>query len=292
MTTTSNTQPTHETAITTHPEVTIRCSALPMYPDCPRRSVASIMRRDLESLGYEFRERAPLISGCIGTGLHGAQKHALTEKAAAREPAVAQSIEAAMAAFVEDVADGAEYDETTLNGNHAYTQIQTMTRAFYSQVLPELIPRLDDAGQPVLEYYREGVIEAGFRLTGSLDCETVEDDIEDTKTGKSGDGYHAQLGAYSILKRANTGKPAAELFVEHVPRVSVKKPYPGTKQVVYKRELCEAAAFCTIRHIIRDIKNFRATQSPWAFQANINSQLCSPKYCIAYGTAWCELTAG
>jgi hypothetical protein len=248
------------------------------------------MRDELRMMGYQFGSRAPLISGCVGTGLHGVQKYALTEKAADRAPVLKAGVDAGMDTFLAEVADGVEYDETTRNGNHAYEQISVMARALLSEVIPDIEPAIDASGQPVLECYREAIAIDGFRLTGSLDVETIESDIGDTKTGKSGFGYDAQLGGYSLLKRANTGTGARDLFVDHVPRVPISKPYPGTQRIMYRTAMCEMVAYNTIKHLARDVLNFQATQSPWAFLANPSSQLCSPRYCIAFGTPWCEQT--
>ena len=58
----------------------IRTSTLPMYNDCPRRSVAAILRELITDMGYELREKSPQVSTVIGTGLHSGIGHILKNR--------------------------------------------------------------------------------------------------------------------------------------------------------------------------------------------------------------------
>jgi hypothetical protein len=271
--------------------IKIRSSILPEYHDCARRSAAVILRTELHGMGYELRQRSRVISGCVGHALHAIQKTALISKANGIDPEKKTCFNYGVSEFGIEIADGVDWDDVTQNTNAALKQLQRMSAAFFEDVLPSLDPAVDAVG-PIIERYRSATLSDTFETGGSMDYELINDDIGDTKTGKSGDGYEAQLGCYSLLKKANTGTGARKLFIEHVPRVPISKPYPGAERIVYNTELCETVAYMTLKAIMRDIRNFQETQSPWCFPCNRSSMLCSQKFCTAHGTSFCELTRG
>jgi hypothetical protein len=270
--------------------ITIRTSLLPSYFDCPRRAAAKILEYLLHCHGYDLRTEPPLISGNVGTAVHDAQGMALIEKAHGRPYNKTACVDYGIEMLRGRIADGVEYDETTANFDHATKQVQIISNALFAEVLPGIDPVIDRDGKPTVEYFRKATICDGFELTGHLDYETTLRDIGDTKTGKSGTGYDAQLGGYSLLRQAHEGQGARVVFIEHAPRVSIKKPFPGIERYPYDVRICELAARYTVERIVKDICAYQKTQIPWVFPCNQMSQLCSPKYCTAYGTDWCELT--
>src|SRR5262249_44424840 len=102
-------------------------------------------------------------------------------------------------------------------------------------------------------------------------------------------------GAYSLIAKAH--KIPVEMFYEdYVPRTTLKKPQPAAQVYQHNIQGCETAAMSIIQHVIGDIQTFRngdpqrnlVAGDPWAFLANPNTMLCSPKFCRAHGTEWCK----
>lgn len=262
--------------------IQIHCSTLPTYADCPRRAATRIVRKQIIAAGYDLRVMLPGIGAAVGTGVHAAASYQAKEKMEGRSPM--DGADLAIETFRKEIADGVTFDGTTPSANIAERQIEVLSVSVRQEILPRLNP---------VSVEPDGMTAAwdGVELSGRWDIEEP-DGIDDYKTGTKMRPAHAQLGGYSLLRKSY-GKPqATRLTVIHLPRVPVKKTYPGASSVNYDVGVCENAAFVAIKHIIRDIKNFEASQSPDVFLCNPASMLCSPNYCSAYGTDWCEISKG
>jgi hypothetical protein len=187
----------------------------------------------------------------------------------------------ALARLKEGVAEGVVWDTTTGNGNDAERQVRTLSKSFVTEVAPNIAPQ-------AIERRRRAQFLENVIISGQSDAEET-DAINDWKCGKMLGNYHGQLGAYSLLRRGE-GAGVTRLSLWHLPRVPVKKPYPGAYRHNVDVDIAERAAWATIQHIIRDVRQFLATRDPWSFAANPSSVICGDKYCRAYGTPWCELT--
>ena len=267
--------------------ILLHASTLPMYADCPRRSATRIIWRLLADHGYVFQPRLQNIGAAVGHGLHSSAAHLANVKLSGERPAekhLAEGVEMGIAGLHEEVKDGVEFDNTTTTVNDAEKQIITLSQS----VLYDIIPGLDivTCDPPPLRATIEGL-----EFTGRWDIEEP-DGIDDYKSGTAMRPCHAQLGGYSLLRKS-AGKDRAQRLTQiYLPRVPVKKAYPGATRINYNVDVCENVAYSTIKHIVHDIRNFEKSGSPQVFLANPCSMLCGSKYCAAWGTEWCEFGRG
>jgi hypothetical protein len=267
--------------------ITLHASTLPYYADCPRRSAIRIIPRLLEAQGYVFQRQQPNIGAAIGHGTHAAAAHLAAVKLLGEQPAenhLKNGIELGISGFREEIKDGVSFDGTTTTTNEAEKQIITLSTSVLYEIMPAL--NIVTSEPPPLRAAMQGI-----EFTGRWDIEEP-DGIDDYKTGTSARACHAQLGGYSLLRTSNGREKSKRLTQIYLPRVSVKKQYPGAQRINYDVDICETTAYNTIKHIVRDIRNFETTQSPQVFMANPCSVLCSQKFCAAFGTEWCEFGKG
>lgn len=264
--------------------ITIRASMLPSYADCPRRAAANLLRKILTDMGYGLRKTPTSAGALVGIGVHAGAEYCMNHKLANGDTGkLNDMIELSLTKYkIEIMKCPVSWDSTTTKKNDAECQIIGLCGVFMAEVAPEVKP-IRKAEQRV-----KAQIEEGFELSGKPDLDT-EFGIEDWKSGTVIRPHHQQLGGYSLLKRTHEGMSPAGLRLWHMKRVAVGKPQSPVKKIIYHVEECERAAFATIKHVIRDVRNFQANQDPWSFAANPMSMMCSDKYCPAWGTAFCTM---
>lgn len=260
---------------------------LPAYPDCPRRGAAKQYRRLVEDAGFELRPLLPSVGSAIGTAAHAALAHMLTEKMRTGEPGrLDDGLEVAMSGFHEEIAPGAEWDDTSPNLQTAEIQIRRLAECLQVLAITE---------DPVLvEAELRATVAPGWELTGHLDLMTRPGVIIDAKTGALKRPYQAQLGGYSLLVRsqpAGTLPEVTGIGIAFAQRARKTKPQPPLERQTYDIAVAEGAAYATVQRIVRDVEEFEKTGSPEAFPANPLSLMCSKKYCPAWGTTFCRMHA-
>lgn len=265
----------------------IRCSMLPSYPDCPRRSAAKMLKRQLGKMGFEIRETRPSVGAAAGTAVHAVNEHVLKCKIdTGTLGSLKDGLESAMVGFDEEVGEGCEWDDTTPNRSTAQKQIERMARAYYHGPAQRLDPL-------AVELELEADAGDGYLLTGHIDLVTRDGWVRDAKTGALLRPYFTQLGGYSLLCRSQKALPEVKgLAIDFVKRTPASRPQDAAIEQVYPVGPCEAEAFAVVDRIKCDIQNFTASEDPGAFTANPMSMMCGAKYCPAHGTDFCELTKG
>ncbi|MDD2878769.1 MAG: PD-(D/E)XK nuclease family protein [Acidiphilium sp.] len=267
----------------------IRASSLSGYSDCPRRAAARLFRQEIEAAGYILHETPQGIGASVGTSIHAAAALTLTEKANTGSLAPLSAVtDCAVETYRETVADGVMFDQKTPSSHDAERQIVGMAAA-YNRVLA---PRIEPIA---IEEQLEADTPFGLVLTGRGDVLAREKNrIRDLKCGQKRSNHKPQLGAYSLLYKAN-GYEVETCAEDFLQRVGSKKPQPDPLTFPHDIAAAETAALSVLRHIASDIRVFREGDpamgvmpgDPWAFAANPSSMLCHPKYCSAHGTDWC-----
>jgi hypothetical protein len=260
--------------------ILIHCSTLPGYNDCPRRAAPRICWDLIKDSGVPFTPERPKIYTAVGNGCHlGAA--AMARRKMTASPMLNEGQSVAIAKMHEDAKIGVEFDDVTTNITVAEKQVLRMVASFHADVLPALAPR-------EIELKRQVRISDDFGLIGTYDLDTTEDDLFDWKFGSVWRSCRAQLGGYSIMRRAHCNTVSRKLWGCHVPRVAIRKPQPAPDMVTYDVDGAEKLATEVIQTIMRDIRAFQKSGNPACFPANPMSNICSPKYCRSYGTAWCK----
>ena len=92
--------------------INIRASSLDGYGDCSRRVAASLFRDTIEGAGYKLRRLTPGVGAAIGTSVHKAAAHMLTEKMeTGGEPDREDATEVAVETFMGEIEYGVMWDD-------------------------------------------------------------------------------------------------------------------------------------------------------------------------------------
>lgn len=273
--------------------ITIRASSLPGYGDCARRWAARTLSKTLNDMGYGVKTDLPTsIGASIGTGVHAGAAFMLVEKmekGKLRDDVQKDAEEFAITEYDQKVREGVIWDKQTENTNEAQQQVRRMVNVYRASIMPGIDPI-------AVERRLEADVGDGFMISGQSDLQTLQPgEIRDTKTGTALRTHYAQIGSYSLLARtAHKEFPVSKLYIDFIPRVTMKKPQPLPIVEEYDMVTAEQAAQATIDHIKIAVAEFnrraKAGDSPpeHAFLANPSSMLCSPKYCPAHGSNFCH----
>lgn len=267
----------------------IRASALPGFNDCGRRTVARVFRREVERRGHELRQTRPSIGAAVGTSTHEAAR--VLQQARIANPSLSHdelitlvpaSVLTALEGFNEEIGGGVTWDDSTPNPIVAQQQIERMVRAY--------LPALRTMQPAAVELSLEASIGDGWHLTGTLDMLTVDGHLDDLKTGYESRPYHAQLGGYVLLARANDLEvnSAGISFIE---RTRMRATQAPLERQAYDVGVAERTAWATLNRMKREVGEFLDTGSPDAITANPMSLMCRATYCPAFGTTFCRLAS-
>lgn len=254
---------------------------LPSADDCLKRTFAKQFPDMVGERGYQLRKLQPSVGAAVGTAVHAAAEHLLRGKQETGElPPIDEAIAPAAAKFREEIAPGAEWDDTTPNLQVAEFQIRRLTEAY----LP-IAQQVNPAG---IELALLAKVAAGWELSGHIDLYTREQRVDDLKTGAVRRPYQAQVGAYALLLEAN-GHPVSSVGVTWIPRGKKTKPQPPAECETYDLDTSKRAAFAAITRFRQSAESFIESGDPFSLPANPMSLMCSRRYCGAWGTPFCRL---
>lgn len=260
---------------------TIRCSGMPQYSDCGRRSAARGWPAIVKGAGFDLRETLPSIGAIIGTATHGILGMGLKARMEERETPLADMRDAAADTITTEMAPGVVWDDTTNNKDKAIQQAMKQARVVLD-TMPDLRP-------VAMEEYASADLGDGYQLAGTLDLRSDLDGgagIDDLKTGTVHRANAAQYGGYSLLNRAQ-GRETVRLREIFVKRVGVTKPQPAPVIVEYPVAQAETIAWHTAQRTKKELTAFQSSGNPWVWLPNPNSMMCGRDYCPAFGTAFC-----
>lgn len=256
----------------------IRPSALPMWPDCERRSIARMAPGLLKDMGFPVTFRPATVGAAIGTGTHAAVAYTLTEKMNSGQLGSKSAAEmAGVDAMKKAIELGVIWDNVTPDLNVGQKQLIRMAAVYRIKLAPHV--------QPVaIERRLEVTTKQGNVVSGQVDI--TEKGPTDLKTGVRARMNIGQYGAYSMILRSHG--QVSEYVIEHfVPRTRIDKPQPDPVVEHFSVPLAEQVAGRTIKRIESAVVTFKETGDPMTFMANPNSVLCNDRYCPAWGTKFC-----
>lgn len=251
-----------------------------MWNDCPRRSAARALRREIEGVGYKLGTERRGIGAVCGTATHAAAAWSLSEKMRSgfigpESTATDIAVKSVQEAQRQEVI---EWDATTRNGQGAEKTVIRQVQQYRKDVAAKVQPKM-------VEQYMEA--EWGpIVLTGHIDLLDTDDDLRDIKGGRTRPNA-AQYGGYTHLLQAN-GITVHGIIEDGIARVDLNKPQPSVESRPIDVGIAKDLARDALADIHKQITEWRAKPIPSVFPANANSALCSVKYCPAWGTDWCK----
>jgi hypothetical protein len=280
--------------------IIIRPSMLPSVADCMRRAFTaadSPIARDMGAAGFpisHLRKLRPGIGLAVGTAVDAGVTTMLSD-------VTARALDAAMEAFWNAVKPGCEYDTVTPNPATAEKQILSMLSVYRTQVVPTFEPlhvQIELSAAAGFEIGKSGT-RYDFRLVGHPDVIDTVLRLHDLKTGQDRWPSAAQLGGYTLLARANgIDLTGAQIdYIERAPlesrprtgMIRVPKAQPPAVRIDYDLDAARKYAVAVIKHVRRAAVEFKESGDPNAIPANPMSQMCSKKWCPAWGTKFCEV---
>jgi hypothetical protein len=271
----------------------IRCSALSRYADCPRSAAARLFKDELK--GYALAQAHNSASASIGNAVHYMMGDLFKQKMEYGSMDIDQAIANAEPKFLESLSSETIWDPTTPSITTARAQVKSLCRAFLP--IAQMITPIEAEVQREHWVNPLGALSIPVKLTGSLDVCDNKFEIHDHKTGKNFPKPHAQLGGYAILREIEDLEVRA-VRVNFAPRLGIRSVHEipdKMRSVRFDLEECKLAAWNVIREIQKHYEDFASRRhanddSPeWAFPANPYSQICTAKYCSAFGTPWCKV---
>ena len=283
---------TNGSGMTDQPEIgarTIRPSSLVTAQDCGARWAARHYAAAITDAGYHLHGTPVLhVGAAVGSGVHAGAAFTLEAKRTTGELGNATEAEdRAVAEFQDRAQFGVSWDATTDGLPTAQKQLARMTRSFRRHLAPAL---------NVLQVETRLTADAGngWEVSGQVDmlCGDPDSVIEDLKTGHSRRANGAQYGAYASVWRAH-GYQVQGVRENFLARVKLDKEQPPPERHDVDLVPAMQQAREVIEDIMRQVAEFDrrvvAGDRPphLAFRANPASQLCSARFCPAWGTDFC-----
>ena len=273
----------------TEPRV-IRPSSLTTQIDCGRRWAAVHLAPLVMQAGYTLGERRPLhVGAAVGSGVHAAASYTLEAKRRTGELGnEAEAVDRAEAEFMERGQHGLVWDATTDQLPTAQQQLRRMTRSYRRHLAWQLQPM-------IIEQRFECDVGDGWVLSGQTDSLNGDPDrdVHDLKTGTHQRANGVQYACYHIILDAHGYRPA-RIVEDFLRRVKLKTEQPPPESTAIPLAPAIADAWDAIDDIKRATAEFERRivsggRPPHAaFRANPQSQLCSPRFCPAFGTDFCK----
>ena len=260
----------------------VRASITSGYTDCPRRAATQILAGQIAGPFGLAPSRAH-VGALAGTAVHAANNAALAEKVktGALAPADAcddAAVEALHTGLREAEAVTFDDDSPSMHAAEATVlrQVAMYRSAVAERIDPEAVEMRVEAETP----------ERDIAISGQPDVLCRDGTLRDTKTGRRRVNA-AQYGTYSRLLRSN-GRPVLAIVEDHLERVHPSRPQPPLEQIPVDLDTAEAMSAAALARIIADLRAWSRLGTPEVFPANPLSNLCSPKFCRAWGSRWCS----
>lgn len=264
-------------------KVIIRPSSLADASDCARRNAAANFKNDIKAAGFTLRERMGIISAKLGTAAHHGIAELLRKKQAGQKEEFKDVLASSIDNFEKGIKDGVETDDTTPNADTGIKQLANILRVYAISILPKIQPKL-------IEHKVTYPLGDNYFLEGTLDAYDHSDWLHDVKTGGTDKNHILQMGSYTLGLREQGEDPqgAQADWIKRTP-LSAKAGQAPAKYETYDVDKAAIAAFAYAHRIKADHRHFLETGNEWSFMPSPDSNLCSEKYCPAWGTNFCSL---
>lgn len=276
--------------------ITIRASSTSAWTDCQRRAAVHSAPKLFADHGFDIAPPRSNIGALVGSGVHGAAEPALKERMLNGSIMPLSAIEdAGIEAFRARKAEEGEIAaEIVMDGDSptmddAEAQIRRMARRYRDDVLV-------DAEPVAVESRVTAEFMPGVELSGQADLLHLDGRdrhvVRDLKTGRQrrkAVTHAAQIGSYSLLFRA-IGFDTKEAQIDYLARVTLKKPQPEVEPQPLPLFEAERVAHAVLSDMGGKLLAFADDGDPGRFIPNPSGNLCSLRFCRAFGTDACPLT--
>lgn len=272
----------------------LRPSSLPTFPDCQRRFAARHLRDVVQAGGYQLHaERPRHIGAAVGTAVHAGVGYTLQAKIDTGEIGNATEAEQrAEMALVQEVQEGASWDDTSPSLPVAKVQAARMVRSYRRFLAPVVVPAM-------VETRLAADVGDGWQISGQADALTGNPDerVRDLKTGTKRRANAAQYGGYVLVLEAH-GHAVPAITEDYLARVRRDKEQPPPLSIEIDRRRALLAAWEIIQAVKMAVTTFEGRLADphgldplGAFLPNPSSSLCGERWCPAWNTKFCTAHA-
>lgn len=282
--------------------IVIRASSTSGYLDCQLRAATSQLGRLFEEHGHQLGRGNSNVGALIGSGVHKAGEVALVERMMTGNLTPLSAMEDAgleefRTRLDQEGGPGLVMDDDSPTLNDAERQVRRMAARYREDVVTKAYPiaveNRIEAATDVEDVTLSG--QADLLHLDRVQSEDGADDsflLRDTKTSRRPGNpfrFAAQLGSYSLLYRTR-GFTADRGQIDSIQRVKLTKPQPPVVAQPFDLIAAEQVATAVLHDFGTKAVAFRKDGNPARFLANPSSQLCSPKFCRAWGSSVCPAT--
>ncbi len=260
----------------------IRCSSIDEFEDCQRRCIA----RNFEAEhNIKLNKVGSIIGSLTGTANHKAVETMNDQKRKTGKIDQKLYIEAGLDNLSDEIVKAGNeiiYDSTTPERNVAEMQVRRMSNVYENDIANHI---------NVIESEKEvnAEIKEGWILSGHLD-QVTDEGLRDLKTGKISRWHINQIGTYSFLRKIETDHAPKSAKVDFVKRVGKTAAQPNVITKSYPVDAVMNHAIGNIKNIIKAVDTMIRTGDIDHINTNLNSMMCSKKYCPAFGTEFCKIS--
>lgn len=258
---------------------------LDSYSDCALRSAVNYYPELFAEFGYNLNETKQHVGAAVGSGTHTSICHTLKTVQAGDKINISDSTEVGILKLREEAEQGLQYDEVTPKCygaselQNAENTVGVLHRSWLKFEGFRSVPRL-------VETKLIATLPNGKQLSGHIDQFLDPARLIDIKTGKREYLHPMQLGGYNITLEANN-LPVQQSEILYLKRMKVGSDPELPKLHAYDSKLAYKVAWQQANRISRDLDRFIETQDASIFPINLNSFLCSARFCKAWKTNAC-----
>ena len=264
--------------------ISIRSSSLPNFETCPRRGVARWLIDAGIDIGIEWNRTIAHVGAVVGTACHEAAAWMMSERVRTGEAGGVERLRAAREISESMVIDHAHepviMDKVTPSIESARECAGAITARIHDHEMPAAAPTLIEAG------YKATIrSDRNVQITGTVDIFLSNKCLRDIKTGRTMPRPIAQIGAYTMILRAN-GFDVASSAMDYFRRS--RTPPPGVT-VDIDPDIARDHAIAVARQAAMVISDVVETGIPDKAMANPGCHMCSRRFCPAFETEFCRV---
>jgi len=265
--------------------ISIRASSLDEFAACQRRFAAKWLIAAEHDWAKDLNRTRPSIGAIVGTASHTGVAYLLNELKRTGSHGGALRVRHAKQAAAEEMhkepPGPITTDDTTKTLAHGLVATHKIIDAYHHDVRHEHEPVIVERGLKL----ETMAANTNYQLTGTMDSYLMDGTLEDLKTGVRRPKPFAQIGAYSLLLKANENEVSGSK-IRYAKRVGYNRQQPSIEAINMDITACERHALNIADQAADGLARMLESGDPSHFIANPD-MLCSEKYCPAWKSGFC-----